>query len=359
VGAQPAVKVTIVSVHLPEPEGTAAGRALHALCEGLLAEHHELEVWSWRPEPPATPPPPWCRWEPLPAEPRWRTRARALARPRRDVVAARWVPPTSGLVIADDPLSFPAVETAASPAVTFHYSARLDDAALGVRTAASIQDARAERRIAGTAAHVLAYSARVAATVGPRAVFVPIAYAARPDAFPAVAEPVAACVADWTWPPNRVALDALLAAWPIVRSSVASATLRLAGRGLDDVGTIAGVEVLGPVGRSEDVLASAAVVAFPCPSTSGPKVKVLESLAGGRAVVTTEAGIEGLCAGALAGARIVSATADPFGAALADVLRDPTAVVDAAAAARAAVMASHGPVSAAKARIEALTSEGR
>jgi glycosyltransferase involved in cell wall biosynthesis len=273
--------VLIVSVHLPDPEGTAAGRALDALGRGLLDEGHDLTVWSWRPEPPQGEVPAWCEWRPLPTEPRWRTRARALLRPRSDVVAAGWELPDADQAIADDPISYPAIARARHGSVTFHYSARLDAASVGRRTPADVQDARAERRIAARARRVVAFSPRVAEALGHGADFVPIALDPPREPYPSVERPVAACVADWLWPPNRKALDDLLAAWPAVRRSLPAAVLRLAGRGLDDVGSVDGVEVLGPVDRSADVLAGAAAVAFPCPPSSGPKIKVLEAMAGG------------------------------------------------------------------------------
>ena len=41
------MKVAMVSRHLPDPAGTAAGRALFALGEGLVDAGHDLDVWSW------------------------------------------------------------------------------------------------------------------------------------------------------------------------------------------------------------------------------------------------------------------------------------------------------------------------
>src|SRR5258708_16284507 len=104
------MRISLVSQHLPELEGRANDRALYALGQGLSAEGHTVAVWSWRPEPPTAELPPWCRWEPLPPEARWRTRARALVQPRSDVVVAHWEPegPVDA-VVADGPLSLPAI----------------------------------------------------------------------------------------------------------------------------------------------------------------------------------------------------------------------------------------------------------
>jgi glycosyltransferase involved in cell wall biosynthesis len=238
--------------------------------------------------------------------------------------------------------------------VTFHYSARIDDAVTGARTPASIQDARAERRIAGSASTIFAFSERVATFLGHGAHFVPIAYEPPEAPFPETREPVAVCVADWTWPPNRRALAVLRKAWPRTRGEVPSARLRLAGRGLEGSEGGHGVEILGPVASSAEVLAGAAVVAFPCPASSGPKVKVLEALAGGRAVVTTEAGLEGLCEGARAGAIVAESDPVAFGTALAAFLRDPLQLAEATVGAREAIAIEHGPRAAARRRLEVL-----
>lgn len=96
------VRVELLSRHLPQAQGTAAGRVLLATGEGLLAEGVDLLVTSWSPEPPTEELPPWCCWRPLPDESAWRTRGRALLRPRADVVRLGWSP--TGIAVADDPL---------------------------------------------------------------------------------------------------------------------------------------------------------------------------------------------------------------------------------------------------------------
>jgi glycosyltransferase involved in cell wall biosynthesis len=160
-------------------------------------------------------------------------------------------------------------------------------------------------------------------------------------------------VADWVWPPNKLALDQLLRSWSDVRRRVAGARLLLAGRGLQArvAAPESGVEVLGPVASSAAVLAKAAVVAFPCPPSSGPKIKVLEALAHGIPVVTTAAGVEGLV-GATTGAVVVPPD-ERFGQELAALLLDPARRSALGRAGRAAVIAAHAPRPAARARVEA------
>jgi len=147
--------------------------------------------------------------------------------------------------------------------------------------------------------------------------------------------------------------------WPAVRDAVPGARLILAGRGLDParVGTIGGVEHVGAVGVPEDVLARAAVVAYPCPGTSGPKVKVIEALAYGVPVVTTPSGIEGLHVAAEDGP--VVADDHRFADALIALLRDPARRAAMAARGRPAVTATHAPLAAARLRMAAISEPAR
>lgn len=344
------VRVDVLSSHLPAAEGTAAGRVLLATCEGLLAEGVAVHVTSWAPEPPADLPA-WCSWTPLPPEASWQTRGRALLRPRGDVVRLRWEP--EGIAVADDPLS-----AAALPAqgfATLHCATALDLSALRAADARrrpsprEVQDLRADRRLRQRpAGRVLAYSGRVAHWVGGTSV--PVAVPVPAQALPLIEQPVAAMVADWRWPPNRAALHRLLVDWPGVRAAVPGARLLLAGRGEPGIApgrgvAVQGVEVLGAVARSVDVLSRAAVLAFSCPDTSGPKIKVLEAAALGLCVVTTPGGAEGLGSDA-----VVVSTADGFAGALVDVLRDPGRRAALAVRARADVLAVHAPRPAARAR---------
>ena len=178
----------------------------------------------------------------------------------------------------------------------------------------------------------------------------PPAYEVPEEALPLTEEPVAALLADWAWPPNQQAARALLSAWPVVRAAVPSARLLLAGRKpeLLEVGSVAGVSVLGEVASSLDVLSQASVLAFPCPPSSGPKIKVLEALAIGLPVVTTPAGVEGLC---LAPGDAAVAHEAGFAGALAEVLASPERRSAMAAAGRASLATHHSPVVSAHVRL--------
>lgn len=338
------MRLDILSRQVPDPEGTAAGRVLHATCEGLLAEGCDLRVASWAPGsvPPATLPD-WARWVVLPDEAAWRTRGRALLRPRSDVARLPWRP--EGWAVADDPVSAAALPVGGI--ATVHYATTLDLRGLGRRpTPHDLQDLRLERRLRRRTP-LLAYSARVAAWAG--AMEVPVALAVPPQPLPLVEEPVVVLLADWSWEPNRQALAALLGAWDAVRAAVPAARLELAGRGDADVGMLPGVTVLGAVSRSVDALARAAVFAFPCPDTSGPKVKVLEAAAAGVPVLTTPAGAEGLRTQG-----VTTAAPAQFADALVGLLLDPDRRAVLARQARADVAATHAPRPAARARLAAL-----
>jgi hypothetical protein len=160
------VKLAVVSYHLPEPEGTAAGRILLATCEGLLAEGHDVTVRSWRIEPPGEDLPSWCSWRELPLASMLRRRLRSLWRPRWESSALEWEPPPGALVVADDPISYPAVAGCRGAVVTFPNLTRLDALATGSRAPADFQQARMERRAARQAPAAIAYSLRVSAALG-------------------------------------------------------------------------------------------------------------------------------------------------------------------------------------------------
>lgn len=345
------MRFAYVSRHLPEPEGSAAGRQLWAVGEALRAAGHEVTAWSWRPEPPQAGLPAWCHWAPLPAEAAWRTRGRALLRPRSDAARAGWQAPTGAVAVADDPVSWAAVAGQGAAAVaTVHYAVAADRRALSDRRPALLQDRRGERRAVRAADEVWALSGRVRDAVG-RGVVVPGCVPLPEQALPPVTEPVVGMLADWSWRPNLAAADALLGSWPRVRAAVPGARLLLAGRGRSPVGTAPGVEWVGPVPASTDLLARLAVFAFPCPATSGPKMKVLDALAHGVPVLTTAAGAEGL-AGDVTGSLAVAGEA-AFADRLVSLLTDLPGRTRLAAAGRRLVLTGHAPAVAAQARVAA------
>lgn len=345
------MKLAYVAHHLPEPEGTAAGRQLWAVCSALVEQGHEVSLRSWRPRPPTGELPAWCEWAPLPDEPSWRSRTRSLVLPRGEVVRAGFSAPDDAVVVADDPFSWQAVAGQGERSiVTVHFATALDRATLGWRPT-SVQDLRGERRAVRQADLVWSLSPRVRTATG-RGAFVPASIPLPAEPLPVVEAPVAGLLADWSWQPNVLAALSLISAWPQVRAAVPGALLLLAGRGECPVGTLEGVQWLGEVGSSADLLSRLAVFAFPCPSTSGPKMKVLDAFAHGVAVLTTAAGVEGLVDGSQAAAVVDDGGLVPR---LIELLRNPTERVRLAADGRAAVVRHHAPDVAARARIAALS----
>ncbi len=349
------MRISVVAGELPHPEGTAVGRDLWAWCEGMRALGHELDAWVWlrSPSSPEGPIPPWCRYEPFEAASRWRGHARAVLHPRQELALAGWEPASGAVAVADHLWSFAAVSRFPRSVATFHFRTTLDAVAVRRFKRADIQMARAERIAGRQAGLVLAYSERVGHGLAKPAHVIPIAYPVPEVALPAVSEPVAALMADWSWPPNQRAVSWLLTAWPEVRDAVPGARLLLAGRHLDDIGVgfLPGVDLVGEVSASADLLGRAAVVAFPCPPSSGPKVKVLEALAHGLPVVTTSAGVEGLVVPP--GDGVVIADRRNFARALAGLLADPERRASLGDSGRAAVARHHSPLAAAQARINA------
>jgi glycosyltransferase involved in cell wall biosynthesis len=346
------VKIEVVTYHLPHPDGTATGRHVFAIWDAVRELGHDVSAWCWGQPPPGLEPPVWVRCEAYHDPGGWRRRPDTLLHPRAGLASLGWQPASDAVAWAEEPESYAAVATAARRGVTIYHSTVLDAVAMRRFRLDMVQSVRAERHVVRQADVAITFSPRVARVTGVP-LLCPVTLPVPPEPLRPVADPVAAMIADWAWPPNKQAVRRLLAAWPAVRRDVPDAVLLLAGRGGTELreavpGEGAGVEFVGEVPRAYDVLSRAAVLAFPCPPTSGPKMKVLDALAWGLPVVTTTAGVEGLQIGADTAA---VATADGFAAALADVLRDPQRRLRMAAAGRAAVLAHHTPAQAAQARL--------
>lgn len=121
--------------------------------------------------------------------------------------------------------------------------------------------------------------------------------------------------------PNREALTFLIReAWPIVRGRVPSAALLVVGRCPPEWARgVPGVVVTGPV---EDIVAHirlAHVVAVPLSAGGGMRLKVVEALACGQAVLSTRFGATGLAAD---GEGLLLAEREGFAARLAELLED-------------------------------------
>lgn len=115
------------------------------------------------------------------------------------------------------------------------------------------------------------------------------------------------------------------AIWPAVRAAVPEATWQIVGSHpsaeVRHLGELPGVTVTGTVPQVQPYLAAAAVVVVPILTGAGTRLKVLEALAMGKAVVTTSIGCEGL--GLVTGEHaIIADEPETFADAVVGLLRD-------------------------------------
>jgi glycosyltransferase involved in cell wall biosynthesis len=341
------MKIEVVTYHLPHPDGTATGRHVFAIWDAVRAMGHDVSAWCWGRVPEGLEPPSWVRCSPYHDPGGWRRKPATLMHPRGGLASVGWEPAPDAVAWAEEPESYAAVARADRRGVTIYHSEVLDAIALRRPRPEVIQSIRAERHVVRRAGVSIAFSPRVARVTRITHVL-PVTLPIPPEPLDFVDEPVAVMIADWAWPPNHAALRRLLDHWSMVREEVAGARLLVAGRGLTEPIAIEGVEVMGEVAQARDALRRAAVLAFPCPPTSGPKMKVLDALAWGLPVVTTVAGVEGI---KLAPGSVAVAEDADFFATLVAVLRDPQRRALMAKAGRADVLANHRPQQAAAARL--------
>lgn len=197
---------------------------------------------------------------------------------------------------------------------------------------------REERRVLRRADGVVAFTERDRALLerarGARShaalVTIPLGWDVPPQALdPAGTEPgLVVFVANFIHPPNiDAALRLAQAIMPAVRATHPGAVLELVGaQPPEAVRELAGagVRVTGPVASVEEHLERAAVVVAPLTIGGGMRVKVLEALAAGKAVVASTRAAEGISA--RAGEELVVVDGDDAtAAAIAQLLGDPEA----------------------------------
>lgn len=110
-------------------------------------------------------------------------------------------------------------------------------------------------------------------------------------------DPIGGFIGTASWPPTASAARALVEMWPELRSCAPGASLRVAGRGMApllDGASGEGLRVEDEVPSAAAFIDSLGVLLYPLERGSGMKVKVLEALAAGVPVVTTEEGAEGI-----------------------------------------------------------------
>ena len=100
------------------------------------------------------------------------------------------------------------------------------------------------------------------------------------------------------WRPNIQGIDWFIGnVWPLVMQQMPSAKLCLAGRNFPkDVPwkQVANIEILGEVANAWDMMTGEGIMIIPLLSGSGMRIKAIEAMAGGRPVVSTTIGMEGI-----------------------------------------------------------------
>lgn len=100
------------------------------------------------------------------------------------------------------------------------------------------------------------------------------------------------------WQPNIEALDWFIARiWPIVRDAHPSVQFHVAGKGLNTNSTAfqdARIVVHGEVDSAIDFMRQHSIMVVPLRSAGGIRVKIIEGMACGKAIVSTSVGAEGL-----------------------------------------------------------------
>lgn len=153
-------------------------------------------------------------------------------------------------------------------------------------------------------------------------------------------------VGDLQFPPNRDGLDRFLTSvWPLVKVTRSAATLSIVGRGLSEADRAKwsrspGVNVIGFADDLAACYRRCALTVVPIYFGGGTKIKVLESLAYARAVVTTPQAMRGYAG--LPGVAVADDDAG-FAAAIADLLTNPAKRAKMAADGRAAVEIDYSP----------------
>ena len=139
------------------------------------------------------------------------------------------------------------------------------------------------------------------------------------------------------------------AVWPQVCRLHPDARLTIAGHrpgpAVQALAGTPGVDVVGAVPSAPDCLAEHDVVVVPLRIGSGSRLKALEAMASGRAVVGTTIGLEGIGIDLRAGATRPAVVADgpaAFATEVARLLADPVAAARLGAAGRAHVEAGYG-----------------
>ena len=238
-------------------------------------------------------------------------------------------------LLADYAFSLPAIGHALAPmapvAVLMHdlFSQRGESfARQGARDSVTLLSAGAEARLLRRAGIIIAIQAEEAAAarrMAPRAAVLVAPMAARPVAAPQPGQGAGLLFVGSATPPNIDAMRWFLAeAWPALRQRHPDLRLCVAGQvgtALAAQGTWPGVALLGRVADLAPLYARADIVISPLRAGSGLKIKLVEALAAGKAIIASPATLQGVEA-TTRDAVMVAETAAEFLAAIDLLLRD-------------------------------------
>jgi glycosyltransferase involved in cell wall biosynthesis len=151
--------------------------------------------------------------------------------------------------------------------------------------------------------HIIAMSHRLAREAARwhsrRIPIVPAAFDAAEFGPTTCNEPSVGVIGSMHWHPSRSAAERVLdRLWNRIHARVPEARLLVAGWGsehyLSRYFPRPGAELLGAVPNADDLFSRCSVLLYPPPRGTGMKIKILDALARGLAVVSNEEGLEGL-----------------------------------------------------------------
>ncbi len=100
------------------------------------------------------------------------------------------------------------------------------------------------------------------------------------------------------WMPNKESIQWMLdEVWPVIHAQVPRAKLYLAGRKMPEAwmqASIPGVTVVGEVADASEFISGKKINVVPLLSGSGIRVKIIEAMSMGKAVITTTVGAQGI-----------------------------------------------------------------